>query len=230
MHSSKFYTGTSVRGLKRLFDIFVACVLLIVLSPFLLFAIIGIAVSSPGPIFYLAHRTGRGGKTFKMYKFRTMHPEINQGSRITAPGDRRVFPFGAMMRKLKIDELPQFLNILKGDMSVIGPRPEDPSIVRDYYTPWMVETLLVRPGVTSPGAIFGYLYADNYLDLIDPEKSYLDHILTPKLALERAYLERAGFLSDFKYIFLTVAAIVAIMIDRKFSLPKVDTESAKKWL
>lgn len=227
---AEFYDGPFGRGLKRLFDIVIACVLLIIVSPLLLLAIIGIIMSSSGPIFYPAQRVGRFGKTFKMYKFRTMSTVAWQGSKITAPQDSRIFPFGAILRKFKIDELPQFLNIIKGDMSVIGPRPEDPSIVDKDYAPWMKETLLVRPGITSPGAIFGYLYADDYLDPDDPEQSYLDHVLIPKLALERAYLERAKFLSDLRYLVLTVVAIGAIAIGTKINLPKIDTDHAKKWL
>ena len=115
--------------LKRAFDIAVALTSVILLSPLLLIGVVGIALTSPGPILYRAQRGGRDGVPFVMYKLRTMHVSDGQGSAITAPGDRRVFPFGAFLRKVKIDELPQFFNILKGDMAIVGPRPEDACLI-----------------------------------------------------------------------------------------------------
>ena len=114
--------------LKRILDILVACTVLIVLMPVLVFAVIGIKATSPGPFFYKAKRAGKKGKPFLMLKFRSMHLNSDKQSAITSPGDKRIFRFGLMLRKTKIDELPQFWNILIGDMSLVGPRPEDPCL------------------------------------------------------------------------------------------------------
>lgn len=205
-------------------------VMLVMTSPILLIAALGVRLSSPGPIFYRAQRIGWDGKQFSMLKFRTMRLGSDRKGAITAPRDSRVFPFGELLRDFKIDELPQFWNILKGDMSVVGPRPEDPLIVVRAYTDWMRETLRVRPGVTSPGAVYGYLFGDDLLDPNDPEGSYERFLLPPKLALERAYIDRAGFLSDLGYIFLTMAAIAARLMGRRVSLPARDVERALRWV
>ncbi len=217
------------RFFKRLFDALVASMALIALSPLLILAAIGIKATSPGPIFYKAKRVGKGAQPFAMLKFRTMHVDSDKQSAITAPSDKRIFGFGLLLRKLKIDELPQFWNIIVGDMSFVGPRPEDPKIVTKDYTTWMKETLLVTPGVTSPGAVYGYVFGDALLDDADPEGSYARNLLPPKLALERAYLERAGFLTDLGYILLTARAIVAHMTGRKVGLPQADVEGARRW-
>lgn len=222
----RFWVG---RLLKRGFDVGVALVALLLTSPLLVFAAVGILLTSPGPIFYRAARTGIGGEPFAMLKFRTMHIGSDRQSAITAPGDTRIFGFGALLRKLKIDELPQFWNILRGDMSFVGPRPEDPKIVARDYTDWMRETLEVVPGVTSPGAVYGYIYGDALLEDANPEESYARNLLPPKLALERAYIERAGFLSDLQYMLLTAWAIVAHMLTRQVRLPRADIEGARRW-
>lgn len=214
---------------KRLFDIAVAALAFFVAVPFIAVAAIGISLTSPGPIFYRARRAGRNGAQFTMYKLRTMHVDKNETSPITSPADNRIFPFGNMLRTLKIDELPQFWNILNGNMSLVGPRPESPDIVKRHYTDWMHETLRVRPGVTSPGAIYNYLMADTLLDDNDPEGSYALNLLPPKLALERAYLERANFLSDLGYVVLTAWAILAHVFGRDVRLPKKDVTNARRW-
>lgn len=214
---------------KRLFDITIATVALLISAPFIGVAAIGIIVTSPGPVFYRAQRTGRDGSLFQMYKLRTMHISSNEKSSITSPGDDRIFPFGNMIRRMKVDELPQFWNILTGSMSLVGPRPEAPKIVDEYYTDWMRETLNVRPGVTSPGAIYNYLMAETLIDEGDPEGSYAANLLMPKLALERAYQDRANFVSDIGYVVLTAKAVVAHFIGWTVVLPAVDVNSARRW-
>lgn len=216
-------------GAKRVFDVVVAGLSLLVLSPFLVIAAVGIRVTSPGPIFYMAHRIGKGGHPFAMLKFRTMHVDSDKLSAITSPDDKRIFGFGLLLRRLKIDELPQFWNILVGDMSLVGPRPEDPKIVARDYTDWMKETLQVAPGVTSPGAVYGYLFGDALLEDADPEGSYARNLLPPKLALERAYMDRAGFVSDLGYVLLTAWAIVAHVLGRQVRLPQADIDAAHYW-
>lgn len=193
--------------MKRTIDIVLAAVVLILLSPILLLAAIGVRLSSSGPILFRAQRVGRGGVPFEMLKFRTMHMHSG-GPVITSHGDKRIFPFGTLLRKSKIDELPQFINVLKGDLSVVGPRPEDPKIVAENYTDWMMQTLDVRPGITSPGAIYYYVQGEELVDPKDPERSYIERLLPAKLAVERAYLERATFFSDLKVVTQTALAIL----------------------
>lgn len=217
------------RTIKRAFDILVALSALITLSPFLLFALVGIKIASPGPVFYKAKRVGRGGQLFHMIKFRTMHVGADAASAITAPGDKRVFGFGSLLRTIKIDELPQFWNVLKGDMSLVGPRPEDPKIVQRDYTAWMRETLRVRPGITGPGSVYGYIFGDTLLVESDPEGSYAEKLLPPKLALERAYIDRANPLGDLFYILLTCWAIVAHIFGSDVRLPSSDLVAARQW-
>ena len=168
---------------KRVFDISVALIALLVTLPLFLVVGIGIVLSSPGPIFYHARRVGRHGKVFLMLKFRTMHVDSDRSSVITSPVDNRIFGFGLWLRRLKIDEILQFWNILIGDMSLVGPRPEDPKIVERDYNEWMLDTLLVLPGLTGPGSVYGYIYGDSLLDPSDPERSYACNLLPPKLAL-----------------------------------------------
>lgn len=206
-----------------------ASVALLVLSPVLALAATGITIASPGPVFFRAIRAGKRGEPFAMLKFRTMHVGADKQSAITAPEDKRIFGFGLMLRRLKIDELPQFWNILLGDMSLVGPRPEDPKIVERDYTGWMRETLSVAPGVTSPGAVYGYLFGEALLDGNDPEGSYARYLLPPKLALERAYLERANLFSDLYYVALTAWAICAHVLGRKVRLPQTDIVTARRW-
>lgn len=214
---------------KRIFDIVVISIILVIVSPLLLLGAFGVRLSSLGPVLYRARRGGRHGEPFRMLKFRSMHVDSDRGSAITAPGDRRIFPFGALIRKVKIDELPQLVNILKGDMSIVGPRPEDVRIIEEHYTPWMKETLRVRPGVTSPGAIFGYLQGDAYLDPSDPETSYIEQQMPVKLAIERAYLERANFWSDIGVMFVTVGAILRIVLGMEREMSAAQKREAARW-
>lgn len=223
-------TGSVPREfIKRGFDICFATLLMICTAPLLVFAAIGVSVTSTGPIFYKARRAGKGGTPFAMYKFRTMTVGADNQSAVTAPGDHRVFPFGSLLRQTKIDELPQLWNVIAGDMSFVGPRPEDPKIVERDYTPWMLETLNVRPGLTSPGAVYGYIFGEQLLESQDPEGSYARNLLPPKLALERAYMERADLVGDIHYIALTVSAVLAHISGRRVSLPSRDIEAAKFW-
>jgi len=215
--------------MKRLSDVIVAASALVLLSPILVMAAIGIKILSPGRIFYRAVRVGRDGETFEMFKFRTMH-HASLGSAITSRGDERIFPAGRLLRKLKIDELPQFWNVLMGDMSIVGPRPEDPKIVHGHYSGWMLETLEVRPGITGIGAIFYYSEGEHMIDDIDPEGSYVSRLLPPKLALERAYMERQDLGQDMRCMVLTAIAIVAAGIGRPVRISEQEIEAATRWV
>jgi len=218
---------------KRLFDICVAAVALVVLSPVLLIAAIGVRLTSPGPILYRAQRMARDrrrgasgalaivtsdrrspdgyrGREFVMYKFRTMRVATgNGGPPITAANDSRISPFGAFLRATKIDELPQLVNVLKGEMSLVGPRPEEPDIVRRYYQPDDLETLQVRPGLTSPGTIYYYAHCEAMLSADSLMDRYLQRLMPLKLALDRVYVERASLLYDIRLIWRTLVAILA---------------------
>lgn len=215
--------------MKRFFDIVVSLVVLVAASPLLLISALAIRLASPGPVLYRAIRVGRDGKLFEMLKFRSMHVSTG-GAVITSNGDARVFPVGRLLRRLKLDELPQFINVLEGKMSIVGPRPEDPKIVDGFYTPWMRETLRVRPGITSPGSIFYYACAEKMIDDADPERSYVENFLPPKLAVERAYLDRATLGSDVMVVLRTAAAIVGDAIGRPVFPSARDVSAAAAWV
>ncbi len=200
--------------LKRVFDIAVSSLILLVVWPVILIAAMVTKAVSPGPAFFVAKRVGKNGKIFDMYKIRTMHITRNKGGAITAPKDVRIFPFGQFARKAKLDELPQFWNVLMGDMSIVGPRPEDPQIVSDYYTSWMSKTLETRPGITSPGAVFGYLKGDEYLQSGDIERAYANRLLPKKLRIELDYLQKASFFTDLMVIFETARAIAVSAVQK----------------
>ncbi len=215
--------------MKRGFDILVALALLLLTAPLFVFAWAGIKLSSPGPVFYHAKRIGLHNQPFSMLKFRTMHVHSG-GAVISALNDIRVFRFGSLLRKLKIDELPQFVNVLTGQMSIVGPRPEDPLIVQKAYNSWMLETLDIRPGITSPGTIFYYAVGEHLVDPDDPEGSYLAAIMPLKLAVDRGYIERATLISDISTIFRTVAAIFGTAIGKPLRPSKSDMVAAKNWV
>lgn len=202
--------------MKRLFDAGLALAALLATWPLLLLAAIGIRLCSPGPVLYRAVRTGWRGRDFVMYKFRTMHART-EGRRqtITGAGDPRIFRFGQLLRRLKIDELPQLWNVLRGEMSIVGPRPEDPAIVRDHYTAWQRETLDVLPGVASPGSIFNYTHGDAYLRGDDVEGAYARDFLPIKLALELVYVRHRSFMYDLRLLLRTVSTIVQIALGRR---------------
>lgn len=209
---------------KRLFDIVFAIALFIASSPLLVAGALAVRVSSPGPLFYRGLRAGKGGHPFVLYKLRTMHDSDTAGNNITALNDPRIFPAGNALRKYKIDELPQLFNVLKGDMSTVGPRPEALDIVANHYSQQDRETLRVRPGLTSPGAIYYYTDLERRLGGDDADSAYFERILPEKLAVERVYVENASFWYDMRIIVRTVNAILKIVIGRNTSLrpPELD--------
>ena len=169
-------------------------------------------------------RAGKDGHPFVLYKLRTMHFSDGTGVSITALNDPRIFPLGKTLRKYKIDELPQLFNVLKGDMSAVGPRPEALDIVAKHYSEWDRETLRVRPGLTSPGAIYYYTDLQRRLGNDDAESVYVERVLPDKLAVERVYVENASFWYDMRIIVRTAIAILKIIIGRNTSLrpPELD--------
>jgi lipopolysaccharide/colanic/teichoic acid biosynthesis glycosyltransferase len=201
---------------KRLFDIAVASIVLIICTPLFVAVAIGIRLTSPGPVFYRAERVGIQRKKFTMYKFRTMHIQTTPfSSVITAKNDSRVFKFGAWLRRTKVDELPQLLNVLRGEMSLVGPRPEDPMIVDTYYTLEHFETLCVLPGLASPGSIYNYTHGEHLIDDADPQASYIERLLPIKLAMDTIYVREVSFGYDIEIIVRTILTIAAIAIGKQ---------------
>jgi lipopolysaccharide/colanic/teichoic acid biosynthesis glycosyltransferase len=196
---------------RRLADIILALLLFCATSPLFVLAAFGIRLSSACPIIYRAKRIGLCGAPFTLHKFRTMsmHPP-GAGPAVTGRDDPRIFPFGAFLRSTKIDELPQLFDVLRGKMAIVGPRPEDPEIVARYYTERQKQTLLVRPGLTSPGALFHYTHGDNYLT-DDVERDYAEKFLPIKLELELAYLENRSWRYDISVILRTILTIARIL-------------------
>jgi len=205
---------------KRMLDVTLAGMALIVVAPLLALLAIGIRLAGPGPIFYRAQRVGRDRRPFTMYKLRTMRIGDAPTTVITAHGDPRIFPLGRLLRRLKLDELPQLVNILRGEMSIVGPRPEDPSMVKRFYAPFYYKSFDVPPGLTSPGSIYAYTHGEAQLDLRDAERSYGEQLLPIKMALDLVYVARAGVGYDIALICRTVWTLgTALLGRRSFPLP-----------
>lgn len=201
--------------MKRLFDVTASALALLVLSPLLAAAAVAVRLSSPGPVLYRARRIGRHGVPFTMFKFRTMHVANTQGSVITSSSDARVFPLGRLLRALKIDELPQLWNVLRGEMSIVGPRPEDPKIVADHYDQLGHETLTVLPGLTCPGSVHFYTHGEQLVDDGDPETAYVRRLLPIKLALDVIYVRQMSLWYDLRLIARTAWTILQIAGGRR---------------
>ena len=204
-----------MRKIKEITDRVLAGIALIILSPIMLIAMIGIKISSKGAVLYKAKRMGKNMNPITVYKFRTMHMNADKEGAITAIDDSRVFSWGEVLRKTKIDELPQLFNVLGGNMSIIGPRPEDISIVNRYYTNEEKKTLDVLPGLACPGSIFNYTHGKQYLKGDDIDELYVKKFLHIKLALDLYYLRHWSLLYDIKIMFRTVYAIVVTLFTSK---------------
>jgi lipopolysaccharide/colanic/teichoic acid biosynthesis glycosyltransferase len=201
---------------RRLVEILLSSLALVVLSPILGVAALGIRMASSGPILYGAKRVGLYGRLFTMYKFRTMDFEQpRMASAISVKNDPRVFGFGSWLRRLKIDELPQLLNILKGDMSIVGPRPEDPEMVRKYYRPDYWETLDILPGLASPGSIYHYTHGEDMLSGDGAEECYGAKLLPIKIALDRVYVRDRSFMYDCRIVLRTIGVIIFKLLGMK---------------
>lgn len=189
--------------MKRPFDIVTALSGLIILSPILLVVALMIIISMGRPVFFRQVRVGKGGGHFKIIKFRSMLKNADQsGPDLTIIDDARITPLGRLLRKSKIDELPQLINVLKGEMSIVGPRPEVPRFVR-LYNEEQRNVLCVRPGLTDPASI---VYRDEEKVLArfdDTEKAYIKKIMPAKLKLNLAYMKKATFWTDLGIILKT---------------------------
>ena len=195
--------------MKRLFDIVASGLGLIVLSPVFLILAIWIKCDSEGPVFYRQVRVGRWNKDFRIFKFRSMRVGADKGSLVTIGGrDPRITRSGYFIRKFKFDELPQLINVLVGDMSLVGPRPEVRHYV-DYYTPEQMHVLDVRPGITDPASIKFRNENELMEKAEDPEKYYIEVIMQEKIRLYLEYVEKRSLLYDFKLILKTFWVIVS---------------------
>ncbi len=193
--------------IKRLFDILFSLILLIILAPLFLVVSIAIVADSKGGVFFNQERVGWKGKHFKLHKFRTMRPASESAGQITVGmRDPRITSIGYNLRKYKLDELPQLFNILKGEMSVVGPRPEVPRYVA-LYNEEQREVLDVKPGLTDYASID---FVDENAILAkssNPEKTYIEEIMPLKLNLNKKYIQEMSLKTDIKIIFGTIKAI-----------------------
>lgn len=209
--STSSQPGARVSGRSRVGGRIAAGTLLALSAPLWAVAAATIKMSSPGPIFFRANRVGLDGETFTMLKFRTMHPPTSVASPITGAGDARVFAAGHLLRRLKIDELPQLVNILRAEMAWVGPRPEDPSIVAEHYTPFMRRTLAVLPGLTSPGSLQYYaLERALPADGDEAGRLYVAELLPRKIAVDVVYIRHRTWAYDAEVVLRTVAALAGL--------------------
>ena len=194
--------------MKRLFDIVVSLFLLILLSPVLLVISIMIKADSKGPVMFRQVRVTQYGKTFRIFKFRTMVTNAEQlGSQVTVDGDSRITKMGHRLRKCRLDELPQLLNILRGEMSFVGTRPEVEKYVA-HYTPEMMATLLLPAGVTSTASVYYKDEAELLNNTEDADKVYIELVLPEKMHYNLSAIKTFGFWNDIKALFITVLAML----------------------
>ncbi len=189
---------------KRCFDLGFAICFFIVFSPVYVISWLIIKIVSPGPAIYKAERVGKGGELFKCYKFRSMRVDSGKVRLTTLENDDRIFPFGKFIRKTKIDEMPQIVNILKGEMSVVGPRPEDKDNADKVYVGEFVHIMDVKPGLTSTGSLYDYTHGE----LFPNEELYEKVFMPKKLKLELFYVYHRSFWYDMRLVLKTARFII----------------------
>ncbi len=213
--------------LKRVFDVFVSAVMLLVLSPVFLILAIAIKLESKGPVFYRQERVTQYGKTFKIFKFRTMVQNADKiGAQVTVGNDARITRVGKVIRKLRLDEISQLIDVFRGTMTFVGTRPEVPRYVA-HYTDEMMATLLLPAGVTSIASIY-YKDEDKLLEgADDPNKVYVEYVLPDKMYYNLKAIEKFSFFGDIKVMFMTVFAVLGKEYkDEKDSIEKrVETKT-----
>lgn len=203
---------------KRCFDLFLSLLTLTMLSPFFLVAAVAIKLSSPGPVFYRTERIGRGRKPFVLYKFRSMHvyhPEVGSEKKTEGgyiANGSRIFPFGAFLRKSKLDELPQFLNILLGQMSVIGPRPITPAGVAKHYVGAYANVTSVRPGLACLDSLFDYAHGELF---VKNEEQYVREVVPVRNCLASMYVEKRTIGLDLYCIYRTILLMIEVVVLKK---------------
>lgn len=192
---------------KRIFDIFVSAIMLIILSPLFLILAIAIKIDSKGPVFYRQERVTQYGKRFRIFKFRSMVQNADKGSQVTVDHDSRVTKVGKFIRKCRLDEICQLIDIFRGTMTFVGTRPEVPKYV-DEYTPEMKATLLLPAGVTSLASIYYKDEAELLSGAEDTDKTYVEKILPAKMYYNLKEIKNYGFWRDIKTMFMTVFAVL----------------------
>ncbi|MDT9001241.1 sugar transferase [Paucibacter sp. APW11] len=193
---------------KRLFDIIASALGLLLLAPVLLVLALWVRLDSPGPALFRQQRVGRFGKPFMIHKFRTMRVAAEQqGPLITIGADQRITAAGQVLRRYKLDELPQLWDVLRGAMSLVGPRPEVPRYVALYPEELRRIVLSVRPGITDPASLAFSAEADELAKAPDPEKAYRDSVLPRKLEMAAGYVLTAGLRSDIQLLFKTMGKL-----------------------
>lgn len=201
--------------ITRMLDIFFSLVGLLFLSLIYPFVALLIKFDSKGPVFYRCNRVGRGGIIFKMFKFRTMYETpVQLGPSLSPLGDPRVTPVGRFLRRLKLNEFPQFINVLKGDMTLIGPRPEAPDLAA-AYPEGARKIFSVKPGLAGPNQILGRNEEEVFPPGVDPVQFYVNHILPRKLPLDVEYINNKSLFKDFKYLFLAVKVTITKSISSR---------------
>ncbi|MGR5230007.1 sugar transferase [Photobacterium damselae] len=195
--------------MKRFFDFICSFLGLIILSPIIILIIVWIKCDSDGPVFFLQKRVGLNGKLFNIFKFRTMIPDAEKkGLKVTVGIDPRITKSGHFLRKTKLDELPQLLNVFLGQMSIVGPRPEVPEFMNEYSTNIRSKILSVRPGITDLASIEFTNEAEILADSLEPKKKYIDDIMPIKAKYYLDYVDNHNFFNDIKIIFLTFKKII----------------------
>ncbi len=193
---------------KRMLDLAVAACGLVLLAPFFAAAALWIRLDSPGPALFRQERVGRGGTTFRIHKFRTMRDgAMDAGPAITVGADPRISRAGAFLRRHKLDELPQLIDVLRGDMSLVGPRPELPRYVATYPPALRDKVLSVRPGITDLASLEYRDEGERLARASDPEREYREVVLPAKLRLAAEYVDRATMASDLRVIARTLKAV-----------------------
>jgi lipopolysaccharide/colanic/teichoic acid biosynthesis glycosyltransferase len=193
---------------KRIFDVCVAAVAIALLSPFLLLIALAVRSSSPGPVLYRQERIGLHGRPFRILKFRSMVRDADRmASNVSATSDPRITRVGAFLRRYYLDELPQLFNVLKGDMSLVGPRPETPEFVA-LYAPEERQVLMVRPGIAGPSTLAFMDEADLLDQVADPEAYYVVTVMHERVRLDREYLDRRSFVYDIRLLLTQCIAIL----------------------
>lgn len=206
--------------IKRCFDIICSTISIVVLSPIMLLSVVCIRLSSPGTVFYQAKRVGKNGKCFTMLKFRSMHVAVGAKENSFIADENRIFAWGAFMRKSKIDELPQLLSVLKGDMSIVGPRPFSVESADILLSGKYREILSVQPGLTSYASLYDYKHGELF---IQDNQQYREEVLPVKLELELYYVHNCTLGTDFSLIVKTVLNILQIILGKKkFSYNSVE--------
>ena len=198
-------------GVKRIFDICASGIALVVLLPLWIVAIVGIEISDPGPIFYMANRVGKHNKNFRMFKFRSMRVDKNADEKNFKADTNRIFKWGEILRATKIDELPQLINVFIGQMSVIGPRPASADQVAVTRAGKYAVISKLQPGLSGPSALYDYIYGDQ----IEDEEEYKEKVLPTRLDLDLYYIKAKGIFYDLKMIWYTVICIFSL-ITKKF--------------